>query len=520
MRFDDRLATALAQPVQTPAARDAVWRQLVDLLAQTGADDPVRRSEALLRLEQWRAEVPPVVRQGVALMLTERQLPADLVRFFAADSTAVSAPFLAAAMMAPEEWAALIPSLSPVARALLRHRRDLPAEATRMLQLFGNSDLIIETVPSRSVAEPEPDSTVRHPIVDSFSFESDVDGRIHWIDLPTRGAVIGLSIAHPAPPESAGVDGQAAGAFRRRTSFREARLLVGGSTAASGDWTIAGVPVFDPRTGRFTGYRGTARRPLPDERAEPVLDPDTTRDSIRQLSHELRTPLNAISGFAEMIEQQMLGPIASLYRERAAAILAETRRIEAVLDDLDDAAQLERVPPAQMMDPVDCAVLVARLVSTMSPAAAERGVLIGLSVAPRCESALLDYASAERMMRRLLSSAVGLAGAGEQIDVLVAPGGGAHPQTCITVSRPQLLQDMDEPRMLAACDVDGEDAEAAPPLGLGFSLRLIRSLAEGCGGELEVADDRFSLRLAALSISHGRSEAPEPVTLDACSLGD
>ena len=33
-------------------------------------------------------------------------------------------------------------------------------------------------------------------------------------------------------------------------------------------------------------------------------------DSLRQLVHELRTPTNAIAGFAEMIETQMLGPVA------------------------------------------------------------------------------------------------------------------------------------------------------------------------------------------------------------------
>ena len=40
----------------------------------------------------------------------------------------------------------------------------------------------------------------------------------------------------------------------------ENRLVIGGDSDAAGEWCVSGVPAFDHASGRFTGYRGTARR--------------------------------------------------------------------------------------------------------------------------------------------------------------------------------------------------------------------------------------------------------------------
>ncbi|MEH3121772.1 MAG: hypothetical protein PGN16_07290 [Sphingomonas phyllosphaerae] len=72
------------------------------------------------------------------------------------------------------------------------------------------------------------------------------------------------------------------------------------------------MPMFDQMTGAFTGRRGQARRPRADERAERGLDRERAAgaEGLRRLVHELRTPTNAIAGFSELIEQQLLGPVA------------------------------------------------------------------------------------------------------------------------------------------------------------------------------------------------------------------
>lgn len=520
MRFDDRLATALGQAAETPAARQAVWRQLVDLLGQSFADDPGIRGEALSRLREWRNEVPASSRQAAAILLSRHDVPVDLVELFAEDLTAVGAPLLAVVQLSDEEWSDLIPRVSPVARALLRHRRDLPQSARLALEAYGQVDLVIPA--PITVPEPEPQHQgaqnlqelrarvdaildVRRAAlpavpapepVRSFDYETGPDGVIDWCDLPQRGAVLGLSIADPAPERGSGVDGQAAGAFRHRGSFRNSRLWIT-EGAASGAWSLSGVPTFDPASGRFLGYRGSARRPQAGERVDTpgLLGPSLSGDSARQFAHEMRTPLNAIGGFAEMIQRQMLGPVNIAYRTQAEAIMEEARRIGAVLDDLEEAAQLDAGAVSKKAERLDCALLVARTVAALGPAAAEKGVLLALSVAPECASALVPPAAAERLTSRLLATCVGMAGTGERLDVQVAPGDDVPAKTGISVSRPRCLAGYGEEALFDACDVDGADKE--PPLGLGFTLRFVRTSATSCGGRLTVDKDRFTLLFPA-----------------------
>src|SRR3546814_15852578 len=83
---------------------------------------------------------------------------------------------------------------------------------------------------------------------------------ILWVDGIAREAVIGRTVALSEPEAIEGVDMKVATAFARRAPFRDGRLRLPGSGEASGVWMISGVPFFDPRGGRFCGFRGTARR--------------------------------------------------------------------------------------------------------------------------------------------------------------------------------------------------------------------------------------------------------------------
>ena len=89
-------------------------------------------------------------------------------------------------------------------------------------------------------------------------------------------------------------------------------------------------------------------------------------------------PANAISGFAELIEAQLLGPVDAAYRDRAIVIRDQAARLIAAIEDLDTAARLEG--GALDLRPTAFALLpiIERTIADLAPLARLRGAAISL----------------------------------------------------------------------------------------------------------------------------------------------
>jgi signal transduction histidine kinase len=343
----------------------------------------------------------------------------------------------------------------------------------------------------------------------SFRWETGVDGAILWVEGAPREALVGQTIASPAALGAFGVDGQAAGAFKRRAAFRDARLSVAGAGGAAGEWRISGVPFFDSRQGHFLGYRGSARRPRIDESAAPLpasehglFGTELHPDSLRQLIHELRTPLNAILGFAEMIDGQYLGPAADSYRARAGAIREEAARLLSAVDDLDTAARIEtsRFPVEESS--VDLAAMLHRLHGDYGRVATARRALLRLDFESGLPLAACEPASAERMIARMLAATIGLAGEREVLSASMSEEeSDGRKLLCLSITRPKAIQGRSEDELLDPGYTPEGDWPEAPALGLGFALRLVRNLAETVGGRLVIGADCFFLSVPAVDAS-------------------
>lgn len=533
MRFDDMLATVLAQPATNEAGRSAKWRQLVDLLAQPGRSPqsaPVE--EALAYLRRHRGDLDPSLRKEVANSLAGRRVSPLLLQFFGEDHPSIAIPIFGTVRLSAEEWLDLLPGISMTARSLLRHRRDLDSEVTHALAAFGPSDFVLPTsdaeapVDSSSPAGGSGETQIRELVarieayqknraafapeakpapIQAFRWETGPDGVIIWVEDAPRGPLIGQMIGIAAVPGHHGVDGHAAGAFEKRAPFRDARFTVAGSGAASGDWRISGVPFFEPRQGSFLGYRGNARRPRADEVAafeaplgEPVglFGTNIPAESLRQLVHELRTPLNAIVGFAEMIDGQYMGPAAAHYRSRAREIMQQAGRLLSAVDDLDTAARLETSRMIIDRSPADMVELFDRLQAAYAPVAELRKARLTISIASDLPLAGVEPGVAERMFARMLAATIGLAGEGETIGAgMSVESQGENDMLCLAIDRPQAVDGLTEVSLLDPGYSPEGDWPGAPALGLGFALRLVRNLAQACGGVLVVGEHRFLLYL-------------------------
>jgi signal transduction histidine kinase len=331
---------------------------------------------------------------------------------------------------------------------------------------------------------------------ESFRFETDAAGVVRWIEGAARAPLIGLSLDLAALPSGSRVDGVAAGAFRRRAGFTNARLVVEGQSDAAGQWRITGLPVFDRASGRFTGYRGTARRPRADEMAEPAREGrNPASDALRQLVHELRTPANAIAGFAEMIESQLLGPVPQPYRAHAAAIRNQTHDLLGAIDDIDMAARIESDALDLRPGDVPVAPMLARIADDLAPLARLRRAELVIDAGADGIAIAGDDRAVERLIARLMATLVSSGSPGEHIAV-VARGEGDR-TVALAFDRPRALGAYAEERLLTIdAEVEAE-REGAPLLGTGFALRLARNLATELGGSLTIGEDNLTLRLPA-----------------------
>ncbi|WP_294325778.1 histidine kinase dimerization/phospho-acceptor domain-containing protein [uncultured Sphingomonas sp.] len=358
-----------------------------------------------------------------------------------------------------------------------------PAGPFRIVDVMARIEAFERT---QDVAPPPPPATGTQ---DSFRFETDAAGLIRWVEGVSRAPLVGLSLDFGAAPGTARFDGVAAGALRQRSAFRDARLVIGGDSDAAGEWCVSGVPAFDHASGRFTGYRGTARRPRRDERAEPVANRDAGVAQLRQLVHELRTPAGAIAGFAEMIEAQLLGPVPPVYRDRAGAILNHSRDLVAVIDDLDLAARIDGDALDLRADSVALRPVLDVIAGDLTSLCDLRGTL--LEIEPTDLSVTGDRRAVERLLARLLATLVSAGEAEESIYVRMGLEGDGH--VAIVLDRPAALDAWPGDSVF---DVDDDEGDQSL-LGTGFALRLARNLATELGGTLVFGTATLTLRLPA-----------------------
>ena len=102
-------------------------------------------------------------------------------------------------------------------------------------------------------------------------------------------------------------------------------------------------------------------------------------------------------------------------------------------------------------------------------------------------------AELERMMARLIGAALALAAPGEVVAVSLSEMAAGN--TILSVARPTKLAGVSDTVLLDP----GYDPELpypdAPLLGLGFTLRLVESLARDIGGRFSISAEAFVLTL-------------------------
>ena len=205
---------------------------------------------------------------------------------------------------------------------------------------------------------------------------------------------------------------------------------------------------------------------------------------LANMSHELRTPLNAIIGFAEVLRQELLGPIGNTrYREYAEHIESSGQHLLGVVSDILDLSKIEAGRVDIDNSPVDVADLVEAAVTLVRHRAVDGDVRLDFAVPPNLPAITGSETRLKQVLVNLLSNAVKFTPAHGKVQVTVtlAPDG-----MLFAVSDTGVGMTPDD--IVVALQPFGQvDAGLTRRHeGTGLGLPLTKRLVELHGGRLEI----------------------------------
>jgi signal transduction histidine kinase len=222
---------------------------------------------------------------------------------------------------------------------------------------------------------------------------------------------------------------------------------------------------------------------------------------LANMSHELRTPLNAVIGFAEIIHQQLLGPIGTpKYLDYVADIHLSGNHLLEVINDILDLSKVESGHFELLERTVDLERVLASALRLLGDKATKSNLTLRTRIPEPHPLVRADERAMKQILLNLLSNSVKFTPPGGVIEVAVELADNGD--LLVTVADSGVGFDLaDLPRALAPFgQIDSTLTRRYQGTGLG--LPLVNSLTQLHGGRLEIdsklnAGTRITVRLPA-----------------------
>ncbi|MBA3569124.1 MAG: response regulator [Pyrinomonadaceae bacterium] len=212
------------------------------------------------------------------------------------------------------------------------------------------------------------------------------------------------------------------------------------------------------------------------ERANQLKD-----EFLATLSHELRTPLTSIVGWAEMLGNPKLDPVASL---RAIEVIRRNARMQVqMIDDLLDVSRIITGKLRLSVQPVDLGTIIIAAVDGLRPAAEAREIRLQLHLDSPAGQVSVDPDRLQQVAWNLISNAIKFTPKGGRVIVSLDR---VESHVEVTVSDTGLGI---APEFLPHVFDRFRQADATTTRifgGLGLGLSIVRQLVELHGGTVRV----------------------------------
>jgi PAS domain S-box-containing protein len=269
--------------------------------------------------------------------------------------------------------------------------------------------------------------------------------------------------------------------------------------------------VYDEKTGVFLHEVAVGRDVT--ERKENELRLSAAQDRaeaanraksafLANMSHELRTPLNAVLGFADIMQNELFGPVGDArYRDYILAIREAGERLLGMVSNILDVAKMESGRLSVHPEQLDLDLIVSEAIGLISPEAARKNVR--LEHALEAKTVCADRVALQKILANLLSNAVRFTPAGGCVRVesaFVDENWGLRVRdNGLGMGAPQLAR-----LALPFEQLCSQAALARNGSGAGVGLALVRALTEAHGGRLHIESTPGRGTLVSLTFPHRR----------------
>jgi PAS domain S-box-containing protein len=208
---------------------------------------------------------------------------------------------------------------------------------------------------------------------------------------------------------------------------------------------------------------------------------------LANMSHELRTPLNAIIGFSELMHDGKVGPLSAEHREYLGDILASSRHLLQLINDILDLAKVESGQMEFHPEAVDLERLVPEVRDILRTLAAQKRIAIGVTIDPALGRVVADSPKLKQILYNYLSNALKFTPAGGRVSVRVTAEGPRDFRIEVEDSGIGIKRE-DLPRLFVEFQqFDVKIAKMYPGTGLGLALtkRIVEAQNGRVGAESE-----------------------------------
>ena len=261
--------------------------------------------------------------------------------------------------------------------------------------------------------------------------------------------------------------------------------------------SVSGRPIFD-RSGKFQGYRGTARDISEEVRAERLLREAKAEAEaanlaksqfLANMSHELRTPLNAVIGFSEMLARGAAGAIDRRQREYLDCIRQSGAHL---LDTINEILDLAKIDAGDFQLDIDYGLDAQTLADSCVAVVSERATAAGLTLSAATQIGLprlmADEARLKQVLVHLLGNAVKFTAPGGTVALAVRRAAEGGVEFEVTDTGEGMTADEIEIAIQPFGQLDAGLARQRGGTGLG--LPLARRLTELHGGSFSIDSEK------------------------------